>query len=522
VTEGAVDEAAAVIERVRRRRSVSTAERFDEEPDGDVAHLRVPPHSREAEQSVLGGLLLERDAFGRISDILSVADFYRHEHRLIFGAIEALIAAGQPVDVITVFEQLEGETFDFGGLSYLNALAQSVPSAANIRRYAEIIVERATLRQMIAASDEIATHAFNPQGRTVAELIDQAGTALRAIGDARKLKSKRMPLVDLPDLIARAETRRQLVKGVIPAESIGVMFGGSGSFKSFIALDAGLHVAHGLPWLGRRTAQGSVIYLAAEGGDELGQRADAWHRARRLKPDAPFHVAPVAMDLLRDAWRVVEAAQAKGVTPALVVVDTLSQTFGGEENSAPEIAAYMRELGARFRDLWHCAVVVIHHSGHTATERPRGSSAIQANTDYLYGVFREEKELMATLACTHRKGGAPFDDVLFSLSKRVLGTDPDGDEISSLVARHLSTAEEVQEAAEAEIKAGRSTANRLFLQLAQNGAKEEDVRRAFYADCGVEDADARRQAYWRARKSAMTKGFIDIAQGVVITLKRSI
>lgn len=493
-------------------------------PIGDegaaVTHLRVPPHSREAEQSVLGGLLLDSAAFGHVSDILGSADFYRHEHRLIYGAIEALIGAGQPVDVITVFEQLEGETADFGGLPYLNLLSQCVPSATHIRRYAEIVVERAMLRQIIASADEIASRAF--RGDSAASLLDEAGTSLRTIGDARKIKSRRMPLVNLADLIARAETRRYLVKGVLPAESIGVIFGGSGSFKSFIALDAGLHIAHGLPWLGRRTTQGSVIYLAAEGGDELGQRADAWHRARRLKPDAGFHTVPVAMDLLRDAWRVVETAQAAGVTPSLVVVDTMSQTFGGEENSAPEVAGYMRELGTRFRDLWHCAVVVIHHSGHSATERPRGSSAIQANTDYLYGVFREEKELMATLACTHRKGGAPFDDLMFSLSKWSLGTDPDGDEISSLVARHLSTAEEVQEAAEAEVKAGRSNTSRLFLQLAQNGAKEDDVRRAFYADCGLDDADARRQAYWRARKSAMTKGFVDIAQGVVITLRRSI
>lgn len=488
----------------------------------EVARLRVPPHSVEAEQSVLGALLIDREALGRVADILSAADFYRREHRLIFESIEQLVAAGQPVDVVTVFEHLEaaGRADNCGGLAYLNAMMQSVPAATNLRRYAEIVVERATLRQVIASADEIASRAF--RGDNAATLLDEASTALRNIGDARKLKSKRMPMVGLADLIARVETRRYLVKGVVPAESIGVMFGGSGSFKSFIALDAGLHVAHGLPWLGRRTAQGSVIYLAAEGGDELGQRADAWHRARRLRPAAPFHVVPVAMDLLRDAWRVVEAAQANGVTPALVIVDTLSQTFGGEENSAPEVAAYMRELGARFRDLWRCAVMVIHHSGHTATERPRGSSAIQANTDYLYGVFREEKELMATLACTHRKGGAAFEDVLFQLTKWSLGTDVDGDDVTSLVARHLSTAEEVQEAAEAEVKAGRSTANRLFLQLATNGAKEDDVRRAFYADCGLDDVDARRQAYWRARKSAMTKGFIDIAQGVVMTLKRPI
>jgi replicative DNA helicase len=124
-----------------------------------VARLRVPPHSIEAEQSVLGGLLLDNLAWDRAADLLTDSDFYRYEHRLIFGAIGALVNASKPADVITVFEQLQshGKAEDCGGLAYLNALAQSVPSAANMRRYAEIVRERAILRKLIAASDEIAT-----------------------------------------------------------------------------------------------------------------------------------------------------------------------------------------------------------------------------------------------------------------------------------------------------------------------------------------------------------------------------
>jgi len=150
--------------------------------DDDVSRLRVPPHSVEAEQSVLGGLLLDNLAWDRAADLLTESDFYRYEHRLIYAAIAALVQHSKPADVITVFEKLQGlgQESDAGGLAYLNALAQSVPSAANMRRYAEIVRERAILRKLIAASDEIATSAFNPQGRQVAQVLDEAESRICA------------------------------------------------------------------------------------------------------------------------------------------------------------------------------------------------------------------------------------------------------------------------------------------------------------------------------------------------------
>ncbi|NLZ39666.1 MAG: AAA family ATPase, partial [Comamonadaceae bacterium] len=153
--------------------------------DDEVARLRVPPHSVEAEQSVLGGLLLDNLAWDRAADLLGASDFYRYEHRLIYGAVAALVQASKPADVITVFEKLQGlgQDGDAGGLAYLNALAQSVPSAANLRRYAEIVRERAILRKLIAASDEIATSAFNPQGRAVAQVLDEAEGRILRIGE---------------------------------------------------------------------------------------------------------------------------------------------------------------------------------------------------------------------------------------------------------------------------------------------------------------------------------------------------
>jgi replicative DNA helicase len=159
--------------------------RRDSNADDEVARLRVPPQSIEAEQSVLGGLLLDNGSWDRAADVLSEADFYRFEHRLIFSAIGALISASRPADVITVYEQLQmlGKAAEAGGLAYLNALAQSVPSAANMRRYAEIVRERSILRKLIAASDEIATNAFSPQGRQVAQILDEAEGKIFKIGE---------------------------------------------------------------------------------------------------------------------------------------------------------------------------------------------------------------------------------------------------------------------------------------------------------------------------------------------------
>jgi replicative DNA helicase len=153
--------------------------------DHEVSRLRIPPHSIEAEQSIIGGLLLDNSAWDRAGDLLTDNDFYRFEHRLIYAAVGKLINASKPADVITVFEQLQslGKAQECGGLEYLNALSQSVPSAANLRRYAEIVRERAVLRKLIATSDEIATAALNPQGRSVAQILDESESKIFRIGE---------------------------------------------------------------------------------------------------------------------------------------------------------------------------------------------------------------------------------------------------------------------------------------------------------------------------------------------------
>lgn len=494
-------------------------------PADDGSRLRTPPHSVEAEQGLLGAILQwPVDALAAVSDVVCVADFYRYEHRLIYATVLELATSGAEADIITVFERLQqhGQSDQAGGLAYLNELTLAVPSVRNARRYAELIAERASLRALISASDALATSAFNPNGRSAADLFDEARTKIAQIQEERRVGiARRLPVLTGPELVAAAEAMDWLVDGILPEQSMGMLFGASGTFKSFLALDAALHVVHGLPWLGRRTERGPALWLAAEGGTSFGHRVNAWHRARGLPVSKELIGIPVSVDLGTEAWRVVDAVQSTvAITPRIVVIDTLSQTYtaGGDENSATDMAAYLREIGTRFRDLWKCTVMIVHHTGHSAIERPRGSSAIQANTAFLFGCWRDEKEMLATLSCQHMKDGERFDDATFSLSKVDLGTDKHGRPNSHLAARHLSGEAEVEQARADEASAGRGGKRSLLLTLAQNGMRYDALRKAFYEDCGLTNSDAQRQAFHRALNAAKKSGALEVAEGYILML----
>lgn len=486
---------------------------------------REPPWSLEAEQSLLGALLLDNVSRGLVGDIVHPKVFYRHDHQLIYTAISELLDDRHPADVVTVHERLSAKGLDpedWGGLQYLNQLSSCVPSSRNCRRYAELVSERYIERQLIAAGDDALKMAWN--GKVDAGTrIERMMSLLSQVEQLRKNPGARMPMLRLDELQAQAQRITWLVKHVIPAESVGMMFGGSGTFKSFLAIDCALHVAHGLPWMGRKTRKGQVLIIAAEGGAGMWGRIEAWHKARNLRwSDADLMVVPVAVDLTQDAWRVVDAAQARGAAPVLVVVDTLSQTFTGEENSANEMAAYLRELGLRFRMLWQCCVLVIHHSGHQQTERPRGSSAIKGNLDFMLGVHRDEKEMLATMSCEKQKDGDLFADAFFALNVMQLGVDEDNDPITSLVARHLGTEQDVQEAREREAAAGRGGRSFQFMSLVPpGGTDEKSLRKAFYSDVvdGL-DSEAKKKAYQRAKDAAIKAKLIEVVEGFVIDLRK--
>ncbi|MDE1179472.1 replicative DNA helicase [Paraburkholderia sp.] len=147
--------------------------------------LNVPPHSAEAEQSVLGALMFDNDAMDRIAD-LRATHFYRYDHRIIFDCIAKLIVSGRNADVITVYESLgtAGKADEIGGLAYLNTLVQNTPGSSGIRRWAEIVINRAKLRGLISAADEISAMAFQPEGREVSEIIAHAQAKLEPLADA--------------------------------------------------------------------------------------------------------------------------------------------------------------------------------------------------------------------------------------------------------------------------------------------------------------------------------------------------
>jgi replicative DNA helicase len=153
--------------------------------DAQIESLRLPPHSVEAEQAVLGGLLLSNSAWDRIGDVVSESDFYRADHRVLWRTITKLIEDNKPADVLTVAEALKitGELQDVGGVAALHGLASGTPSAANIRRYAEIVRERAIMRKLAEVGTSIADSAYSPQGREARQLLDEAETRILEIGE---------------------------------------------------------------------------------------------------------------------------------------------------------------------------------------------------------------------------------------------------------------------------------------------------------------------------------------------------
>ena len=232
---------------------------------------------------------------------------------------------------------------------------------------------------------------------------------------------------------------RWLVKGLVPEDSMGMIFGASGTYKSFIAIDMALHIAHGMDWAGLRTKQGPVAYIAAEGGAGISRRLKAWRNQFGLVETNNLHICITPFLLTaQDEMAHMKAAIAKfPQPPSVVIIDTLSQTFSGDENSSSDIGTYLRMINSEIRAAFNCTVIVIHHTGHSAAERPRGSSAITANLDFILGVFKPDPEASRAKVGVHKmKDGDKVDDLYFNMTRLVLGEDSDGDEISSLVAAH--------------------------------------------------------------------------------------
>ena len=232
-----------------------------------------------------------------------------------------------------------------------------------------------------------------------------------------------------------------LVDDLIPEQSVGMIFGASGSYKSFIAIGLACCMANGLDFLGRETRQAPVLYIASEGGRGIYPRIQAWHSRHGLpiSDDVLLVTTPIILTDKEQLETLVTAIQAMPVKPALVVIDTLSQTFSGEENSSKDIAAYLRTINTDIRARFGCSVIVIHHTGHNASERPRGSSAMTANLDFLLGVFKPDPEgINARMTVVKQKDSDRLPDVYFTMDRADLGVNKKGKPVGSLVARYSS------------------------------------------------------------------------------------
>jgi replicative DNA helicase len=185
------------------------AARVSNHPLGAADGLRLPPHSIEAEQSVLGGLMLDSAAWDQVADRVLAQDFYRNDHRLIFEAVAGLIERNQPCDAVTLSGHLESQGLldQVGGLSYLGSLARDTPTAANIRAYADIVRERSVLRQLITAGNAIVGNALEPEGREAREIVDDAERAVFEIAEAgsRGKVGFRTVKSILPDVVNRID-----------------------------------------------------------------------------------------------------------------------------------------------------------------------------------------------------------------------------------------------------------------------------------------------------------------------------
>ena len=247
--------------------------------DASVAAIRTPPHSIEAEQSVLGGLLLDNSAWEKVADLLTDGDFYRHDHRIIFRHIAQLVDLARPADVVTVSESLDkhAELANVGGLAYLASLAQNTPSAANIRRYAEIVRERSVMRALAQVGTEIAESAYNPQGRDAAQLLDEAEGKVFQIAESTA-KSKQ-GFLEMPALLKEVVERiDMLYSRENPDEVTGVPTG----FTDLDAKTSGLQA-------------GDLIIVA--GRPSMGKTAFSMNIAEHVAVEAHLPVAVFSMEM---------------------------------------------------------------------------------------------------------------------------------------------------------------------------------------------------------------------------------
>jgi replicative DNA helicase len=407
--------------------------------DSQLVALRVPPHSVEAEQSLLGALLLDNQAFDRVADLVSAEDFYRDDHRRIWRHIAKLIEATRPADVVTVGESIEAseDKDKAGGLAYLAQLAQNTPSALNIRRYAELVRERAVQRRLAHVATEIAESALAPSGKEVAQLLDEAESKIFQIAESGARKDT--GLVGISPVLAKVFERiDHLHSQENPSDITGVPTGFTELDQRTAGLQPGdLIIVAGRPSMGKTAfALNIAEYVALHpsvrlpvavfsmemSANQLAMRVlssmakvdqsrlrtgrlndEEWSRLTeeiaRLN-EAKIHVdetaALNALELRARARRMKREYGKLG----LVVVDYLQLMSASSqgENRATEISEISRSLKALAKEL-EVPVVALSQLSRAVEQRNdrrpmmsdlRESGAIEQDADVILFIFREE------------------------------------------------------------------------------------------------------------------------------------
>jgi replicative DNA helicase len=407
--------------------------------DAQVEAARVPPQSIEAEQSVLGGLLLENTAWDRVSDVIGERDFYRADHRTIFRHIAQLVEEDKPADVLTVAASLErsGKLAEVGGPAYIGSLAVNTPSAANIRRYAEIVRERSIMRSLAAIGTEIADSAYTPTGKDASVLIDEAEAKIFQIAEARS-KARRGFLPLEPLLTETVERIDMLYSRENKNDVIGVPTGFVDIDRMTSGLQQGeLIIVAGRPSMGKTTLVMNMaehvaiqekkavgVFSMEMSGPQLAMRMigsvgkldqhelrtgtfkeDDWARVTEALgklSDAPIHIDDTAglnvLELRSRARRLHR--QCGGLS--LIIVDYLqlmSGTGGGrEENRATELAEISRSLKSLAKEL-KVPVIALSQLNRAVDSRQdkrpmmsdlRESGALEQDADVILFIYRDE------------------------------------------------------------------------------------------------------------------------------------
>ncbi len=405
--------------------------------DKELAAIKLPPHSVEAEQSILGGLLLENNAWDKIADVIARQDFYRHDHRLIYQSVTKLLEQGKPADVVTVAEYLEnlGELGNVGGLPYLVALAQNTPSAANIRRYAEIVRDRSIMRKLVEVGTDIAESAYSPAGRSANDLLDQAESKVFDIAEAGA-RSQQGFLEMKPLLTQVVERIDELFSRDNQSDVTGIPTG----FADLDAKTAGLQggdliIVAGRPSMGKTAFSINMgeniaidsglpvaIFSMEMGGAQLVMRMlgsigrldqhkirtgklqdDDWQKltyAVGKLNDAPIFIdetpALNSLELRARARRLHRQCGKLG----LIIIDyiQLMSSVSSGENRATEVSEISRSLKGLAKEL-NCPIVALSQLNRSLEQRPnkrpvmsdlRESGAIEQDADVILFIYRDE------------------------------------------------------------------------------------------------------------------------------------